>query len=81
LQIWEGQIERKKIWRGKPKKVNKIKGKILFYFIFFNFFFFFFEKNSGGGGPGPPSPHVGPPLAVALNRSHHLIINNKRTLA
>jgi hypothetical protein len=69
LQIWEGQIERKKIWRGKPKKVNKIKGKILF------------EKYSGGGGPGPPSPHVGPPLAVALNRSHHLIINNKRTLA
>jgi hypothetical protein len=53
-QIWEGQIERKKIWGGKSKKVNKIKEKILFYFIYFKIFYFFFEKNSGGWGAKPP---------------------------
>jgi hypothetical protein len=53
-------LKEKKFGGGKPKKRNKIKGKILFYFIYFNFFFF--EKNSGDWGPAPPSPHVGPPL-------------------
>jgi hypothetical protein len=28
-QIWEGQIERRKIWGGKTKKINKIKGKVM----------------------------------------------------
>jgi hypothetical protein len=65
LQIWEGQIERKKIWRGKPTKVKKIKDKILFYFIYFRIFFFL-RKILGVGGPGPPSPHVGPPLPDAV---------------
>jgi hypothetical protein len=54
LQIWEGQIERKKIWRDKPKKVNKIKGKILFYFIYFRILEFFLRKILGVGGARPP---------------------------
>jgi hypothetical protein len=57
LQIWEGQIERKKIG-GQTKKINKIKGKILFYFIIF---YFFWENILGVGGA---SPHIGSPLAL-----------------
>jgi hypothetical protein len=28
-QLWEGQIERKKNWDGKIKKINKIKDNLI----------------------------------------------------
>jgi hypothetical protein len=39
LTIWRGQIEKKKIQRGKTKKIKKIMGTILILFYFLKNFF------------------------------------------
>jgi len=48
------KLKEKKNWKGKPKKVKKIKDKILFYFIYFSIFFFFEKNSEGWGGQSPP---------------------------
>jgi len=58
----EGQIEKKKNWEGKTKKIKKLEDKILILIFYFVKKKKFGEKFGAWGARAPPSPNVGPPL-------------------
>jgi hypothetical protein len=79
FRIWEGQIEEKKNWGAKTKKIRKFRGKKLIY-IYIYIYYFREGKPHALGGQAPPRLEVAPPLdeGIVIRTDGKEMANEKR---